>query len=136
LGCILAVPLVIFPQTIISLFLKDILTVSLRLTLFWVWLHTIALISNALLLSVLISFKDTLFVLSASFVTSVVGYFPTYIGMNYFKLPPDKFWLFTLFTMVFSTSLYAWRISHKKWLQPVIEPISAQQPTQNQFDPS
>jgi MATE family multidrug resistance protein len=119
LGCILTLPLVIFPKTVLSLFsLKDGMTESLQLTLFWVWLHTVAVIFNALLLSVLISFKDTFFVLIANLCTAAVGYIPTYIGMNYYKLSPDKFWLMTLFTMIFSTSLYAWRISQKRWLQP------------------
>jgi MATE family multidrug resistance protein len=120
LACILALPLVIFPQTTLSLFsIKDGLTESIRYTLLWVWLHTLAVVVNALLLSVLISFKDTLFILISNLCASVVGYFPTYFCMNYFKLSPDKFWLLTLFSMVFSTSLYAWRISRKKWLQPL-----------------
>jgi MATE family multidrug resistance protein len=137
LTCILTLPLVVFPKTTLSVFsLKDGLTESLRYTLFWIWLHTIAVIFNALLLSILISFKDTVFILIASLVTTVVGYIPTYIGINYFKLPPDKFWLLTVFTNVFYTSLYAWRIYQKKWLQPIVTPVSNDQPLQNQQDPN
>jgi len=85
------------------------------------------------LLAVLISYKDTFFVMIASLVASAVGYVATYIGMNIFKLLPDKFWLFTFFTMIFSTSLYAWRISRKKWLQPELKPLPSE-PIQDQFD--
>jgi len=118
LGCALAAPLVFFPQIIPLVFsLKDPLTTSLQMTLFWIWLHTIAVMFNALLLAVLISYKDTFFVLVANLIASAVGYIATYFGMNFFNLAPDKFWLFTLFTMVFSTLFYAWRISQKRWLQ-------------------
>jgi multidrug resistance protein, MATE family len=120
LSCILTAPLVFFPKTMLFVFsLKDPLTTSMQMTLFWLWLHTVAVMFNALLLAVLISYKDTFFVLIASLVASLVGYIATYIGMNTFKLLPDKFWLFTFFSMVFSTSLYAWRISRKSWLKPL-----------------
>jgi Na+-driven multidrug efflux pump len=134
LGCILTAPLVFFPKTVLFLFsLRDPLTASIQMTLFWIWLHTIAVMFNALLLAVLISYKDTFFVLIASLLAAVVGYIATYIGMNTFKLLPDKFWLFTFFTMVFSTSLYAWRISQKRWLQPAFKPLSSE-PIKDQFD--
>jgi len=125
LSCILTVPLLFFPKTVLVIFsLKDPLTMSMQMTFFWIWLHTVAVMFNALLLAVLISYKDTFFVLIASLISSLIGYIATYIGMNSFKLLPDKFWLFTFFTMGFSTSLYAWRISRKSWLQPPIsEPI-------------
>ena len=134
IACILTSPLVFFPKTIPLVFsLKEPLTASMQMTLFWIWLHTVAVMFNALMLSVLISYKDTFYVLIASLVASVVGYLATYIGMNFFKLSPDKFWLFTLFTMVFSTSLYAWRISRKRWLQPALKTLPSE-PIQDQFD--
>jgi MATE family multidrug resistance protein len=134
LGCILTVPLVLFPNSMLQLFsLKTTLTPSLQLSLLWIWLHTMAVMFNALLLAVLISYKDTFFVLIASLVTAVIGYMAAYIGMNHFNLAPDKFWVFTLFTMVLSTSLYAWRTSRKKWLQPELKPFPSE-PIRDQFD--
>lgn len=133
LGCLLTLPLVIFPQTALAIFsLKEGLTETFRLTLFWIWLHTITVIFNGMLLAILISFKDTFFILIANLFTAAVGYIPTYIGMNYFKFSPDKFWLLTLFNMIFATGLYAWRISQKKLLQPAQKPVAAEQPIQNQ----
>jgi Na+-driven multidrug efflux pump len=84
----------------------------------WMWLHTVVLMLNALLLAVLLSYKDTVFVLIASFIAAVFGYMTTFAGMNYFKLSADKFWFLTFVNMVFCTCLYAWRISRKQWLQP------------------
>jgi MATE family multidrug resistance protein len=134
LSCILAAPLILFPKTVLFVFsLKDPLTSSTQMTLFWIWLHTIAVMFNALLLAVLISYKDTLFVLIASLVSAAVGYIATFIGMNTFKLLPDKFWLFTFLTMVFSTAIYAWRISKKRWLQPAFKPLPSE-PIKDQFD--
>ncbi|HEX2579198.1 MAG TPA: MATE family efflux transporter [Rhabdochlamydiaceae bacterium] len=119
LGVILIFPLVLFPNSVVSLFsLKTTLTASLKWCLMWMWLHTVVLMLNALLLAVLLSYKDTVFVLIASFIAAVFGYMTTFAGMNYFKLSADKFWFLTFVNMVFCTCLYAWRISRKQWLQP------------------
>jgi multidrug resistance protein, MATE family len=129
LGGLLAVPLVFFPDTILAWFsLKEVVTERLHSSLFWVWLHTVILILNGIFLSVLLSFKDTLFILFANLCTSAAGYLPAYIGMSFLKLPPDKFWLLTCLTMIFSTSLYAWRIYQKKWLRHPASTVLKEEP--------
>lgn len=118
-GCLLTIPLIVFPDSVLMLFsLKTVLTTSLKWSLIWMWMHTIALMLNALLLAVLISHKDTLYVLIASLIAAAFGYMTTFIGMNYFNLSTDKFWLLTVVNMVFCTCLYAWRISRNRWFQP------------------
>lgn len=129
IGGLLAIPLIFFPDTILAWFsLKETVTERLHSSLFWVWFHTVILVLNGILLSVLLSFKDTLFILFANLCTSAAGYLPAYIGMNLLNLPPDKFWLLTCLTMIFSTSLYAVRISRKKWLRQSAPAVLKQEP--------
>ncbi len=120
ISTLLAVPLILFPDRVLSFFsLKNISTAYLHTCLKWVWLNTVLYILNTIPMSILLSSKDTIFTFFFTLTTWVTSFLPIYIGINYLRFSPDKFWLLTCSSMIVSIFVYCWRISYKSWLQPV-----------------
>lgn len=115
IGLTLSLFLIFFPQGVLSLLSLPEFTHSTSLA--WVWFHIMVTLMNALPLSVLLSAKDTLFLLFANLATWITGYLPVHLGITYFGLSCDKFWLLASTSMFVSTGLYFFRIYQKKWLQ-------------------
>ena len=117
IGIILAVPLIIFPQHLLSLFALTS-TESLVRTLFWVWFNRMIYILSVVPLSFLMVYKETFILLVANLASWITGYLPIYVGINILQLPPDKFWLLATSSMIAADGLYLWQIIRKKWLYP------------------
>jgi MATE family multidrug resistance protein len=124
----LAVPLACFPDSVLSLFslgegVNQPIIERLRETLLGVWVHTVIYILNSILLSVLLSAKDTLFLLALNLCNWVTSFLPVYLGINYFNVSPSKFWLILSGGSALLSCIYSWRIfrvghSYKKNLSP------------------
>jgi len=125
LGGLLAVPLLIFPEFILSFFfnapLEDSIRYTLCSTLHWVWFHAMGYISLSIFLSFILSLKDTLFYLAVVFFTWATSFIPVYFGMNYWHWSPDKFWaIMGLESFIFS-GIYLLRLLQPKWNDFVLE---------------
>lgn len=120
IGSILAIPLIVFPHHLLSLFALTP-TESLIRALFWVWFNTMIYILSVVPLSFLMAYKETLLLLIANLGSWITGYLPVYLGINILQLSPDKFWLLASSSMIAANILYFWQIMRKKWLYPSLQ---------------
>ena len=122
IGMVLAIPLLIFPHHILSLFVLAP-TDYLILTLGWIWLHTMVYILSVIPLSFLMAYKNTSLLLIANLGAWITSYLPIQLGMTYLGLSPDKFWLLASSSMVVASSVYSCQLKQKKWLYPSLQTI-------------
>lgn len=127
IGALLAIPLLLFPEYILSLLLgevtAEILKRLLETTLRWVWLQTVSYMISSIFLSLILVRKDTIFLLIMGCCNWILLFLPTYLTINTYEASPDKFWLLSAMGGFFTFGSYILRIQQKKWMSPQIETI-------------
>lgn len=120
-AAILAIPFLIFPETIITLFFKgkiisDTSIQVLKLVCYWLWFLFLAHGFNMIGMGLLTSYGDTLFQMIYGMISVWIFFFlPVYflIGLNH--SPPDRLWLIMAIGCLAAALVYFLRLGQEKW---------------------
>jgi MATE family multidrug resistance protein len=97
LAGMLSIPLLTFPDFVLSFFFADLptgpLREYLRLTLYWVWGWVLFSNLAGVSLSFLLAMKDTFYYMAVMFMTLLTSALPVYFFINHLGCDPDKFWM-------------------------------------------
>lgn len=111
-GC-LSIPLIIFPDFVLSFFFVELplghLREYLRLTLLWVWGWVFFSTLAGLFLSFLLAMQDTFYYMTVMSLTVLTSALPVYFFIYHLAWSPDKFWLIMMTEYFIVFCLYSMR---------------------------
>ncbi len=117
-GLILALPLCIFPESVVALFFKQpispLLGEALNLTCLWIWLLFLMEGLNLIGYGLLSAYGDTVFQMKFAGLVWITGCLPTYFAIQLGDASPDRFWLITAGACCIAAIIYFVRLSQKK----------------------
>lgn len=116
---ILAIPLLVFPESVIALFFKQALSPLLHDTLglscLWIWLGFFAEGLNLIGFALLSAYGDTVFQMYFSVSSWFLGFIPCYLAIHLGNAPPESLWLILAFARFAAASVYFLRLRQEKW---------------------
>lgn len=121
------IPLVVFSEQLASFFVREpgmlnTYMVSMKLSLFFVWLFLILDGVNWILSGILTAAGDTRFILKANaFNVIVFSFIPTYYFVVIKKGPPEMIWGIGIPYALLTMSLFFWRYKSGRWKKQSIE---------------
>jgi multidrug resistance protein, MATE family len=116
--CVLAIPMLIYPQPIINLFLNDtvpaleitIFAMYLRWTIAFVWLYFAFDGMVWVIAGMLTAIKDTVFIMLTNATTAwLFAIVPLYFVVVKYHASPVSVWLLANVYAVINVSIFAWR---------------------------
>jgi Na+-driven multidrug efflux pump len=111
--------LLVFPESVISLFFKQELSPLLQGTLdhscLWIWLGFFAEGLNLIGFGLLSAYGDTVFQMYFSVSSWLIGFIPCYLAIHLGNAPPEALWLILAFTRFAAAGVYFARLRQEKW---------------------
>lgn len=121
---ILAIPLIFFPESMVSLFFKQspssALSASLSLSCIWIWLSFLAEGLNLIGFGLLSAYGDTLFQMYFSISSWISVFVPIYFLMEKGNSSPENFWLVIAIAKLIAAAIYFLRLLQEKWKNPIL----------------
>jgi len=113
---LLVLPLLVFPTTLLTLFVKEGIRLDLlRSCCGWIWLLQLFVGISHALQGILMSFGDTLFVMSNKIITFVLtDITPTWLAIYTFGLPASSLWMIMTASCAVDCIVYWIRARWKK----------------------
>ena len=107
---VIAIPLLIFPQKLLSLFVSVEVSTTAHAMLMqvckWVWLLYVFNSVYLVVFSLAMSYKETFFLLKMNFIGMFIwGYLPFYYAIKVYNAPPEIFWLLVAIQPLFPTAI-------------------------------
>lgn len=119
LSIILAIPLLILPENVISLFFKQELSPflhqALDLSCLWIWLGFLAEGINLIGFALLSAYGDTIFQMRFAVSSWILGFIPCYLAINLWNAPPETLWLILALARFIVAGIYFIRLRQEKW---------------------
>jgi MATE family multidrug resistance protein len=114
ISSLLAIPLLIFPDFVLSFFFSELPSELerqfLRNTLYWIWFWVFFNSVNSPLLSFILAARDTVYYMIVMSLTWLTSWLPIYYCLYHLKWSPDKFWFILIFDQLIVLSLNAYRV--------------------------
>ncbi|HVX01083.1 MAG TPA: MATE family efflux transporter, partial [Candidatus Babeliaceae bacterium] len=116
---VLAIPLIFFPESMVSLFFKQhpsyTLSAGLSFSCIWIWLSFLAEGLNLLGFALLSAYGDTIFQMWFAISSWVIGFIPIYFLIERGDSSPDTFWLILAIGKFIAAGIYFLRLLQEKW---------------------
>ncbi len=133
-AALLAIPCLLFPESLITLFFKqapsEALSYELYYSCYWLWLLFLTHGLNLIALGLLNAYGDTLFqLLFSSVATWVTSFIPVYFLIGLRGAPPNRLWLIMTGMCLTYALTYFLRLLQKKWKEAV--PLNTRQISNN-----
>ncbi len=113
-GAVLAIPMLLFPQYILSFFFLEIPTglegECLKSAIYWVWFWVFINCVNVPFLAFILATQDTFYYMIVMSLTWASGWLPAYYCLYYLEWSPDKFWFVLIFDQLAVFLLNIWRV--------------------------
>lgn len=97
MGVVVAIPLMLFPESVVALFIKQEISPDLREALIlscrWIWFLFLMEGINLIGFGLLSAYKDTVFQMCFAGSSWITGCIPTYLAIHLGNASPDLFWL-------------------------------------------
>jgi MATE family multidrug resistance protein len=118
-GLLVAIPLILFPENIVALFIKQDISPALRealiLSCLWIWVLFLMEGMNLIGFGLLSAYKDTVFQMRFAGLVWITGCIPTYLVIYLGNASPDLFWLISAGACCIAAIIYFIRLRQNKW---------------------
>lgn len=117
ISCLLAIPLIIFPDALIVFFdtpSKEIFKQTIRDINYWIWIYMFILILQSNFAAVLVAFQDFKAQLFCYFFLWPISFVPVYLGIGLGQWHADKLWAVMIVENIVFALLFYLRLRQKK----------------------